>query len=158
MTTLHELRAKFTARHKTVTFVTAGDLLDQHETLTAQLSTAMSQTLPGIRELGERITALEAQIAESTVMITVRGIGRNAFRRLLDEHKSDGEPFDRETFPPALIAACSLDPVMTVDEVNGLGDVLTFAQWDELFGAAWEACREVDGVPFSVLASAVTRD
>jgi hypothetical protein len=158
MTTLNELRAKFTAREKSVTLVTAGDLLAEHEALSAQLATAMSQTLPGVRELAEQVTALESQIAASTVTIKVRGIGRNQFRRLMAEHKSDGDPFDPDTFPPALVAACSLDPVMTVTDAVDLGDVLTFGQWDELFGAAWEACREVDGVPFSVLASAATRD
>ena len=86
------------------------------------------------------------------------GIGRNAFRRLLSEHEADGELFDRDTFPGALIAACSLDPVLTVAEVTELGDLLTDGQWDELFSASWDACREVDDVPFSALASAVTRD
>jgi hypothetical protein len=164
MTTVNELRAKFTAREKSVTFVTAGDLLAEHEALSAQLADAMRKqrtTLDDgttVQQCAERLTALESDLAASTVTVKVRSIGRNAFRRLMAEHASDGEPFDPDMFPPALIAACSLDPVMTVDEVNGLGDVLTFAQWDELFGAAWEACSEVDGVPFSVLASAVTRD
>jgi hypothetical protein len=164
MTTLNELRAKFHAREKSITFVTAGDLLAEHEALSAQLADAMRKqrtTLDDgttVKQCAERLTTLESDLAASTVTVKVRGIGRNAFRRLMAEHASDGEPFNPDTFPPALVAACSLDPVMTPTEAADLGDVLTFGQWDELFGAAWDACREVDGVPFSVLASAVTRD
>jgi hypothetical protein len=164
MTTLNELRAKFAAREKSVTLVTDGAALADHEALTAQLATAMAQTRTTlddgttVGELGERITALEATLAASTVTIRLRGIGRNQFRRLLAEYAEDGEPFNKDTFPVALIAACSLDPVLTVADAESLGDVLTDGQWDDVFAAAWDACREVDGVPFSVLASAVTRD
>jgi hypothetical protein len=163
MTTLNDLRAKFIAREKSVTLVSDGALLAEHEALAAQLAAAMAQTRTsladggGVHELAEQVTALEARIAASTVTIRLRGLGRNAFRRLLAEHESDGEPFDKDTFPVALIAACSLDPVLTGTEAADLGDVLTDGQWDEVFSAAWDACREVDGVPFSVLASAATR-
>ena len=162
--TLAELRSKFAAREKSVTIITGGGLLAEHEALSADLATAMAQTRTSladgsnVRELGERLADLEAQIAASAVQIRLRGVGRNHFRRLLSEHEADGELFDRDTFPGALIAACSLDPVLTVAEVTELGDLLTDGQFDELFSAAWDACREVDDVPFSALASAVTRD
>jgi hypothetical protein len=163
-TTLNDLRAKFTVREKTVTLVADGALLAEHESLAEQLATAMAQTRTSLADggdvhsLAERVTALEEQLAASTVTIRLRGIGRNAFRRLLTEHEADGQPFDKDTFPVALISACALDPKMTEAEARELGDILTDGQFDDVFEAAWEACREVDGVPFSALASAVTRD
>jgi hypothetical protein len=163
MTTLNDLRAKMTPREKSVTLVADGALLAEHEALAEQLATAMAQTRTSladgsdVHDLAARLTALEEQLATSTVTIRLRGIGRNAFRRLLAEHEADGQPFNKDTFPVALVAACAIDPVMTEADALSLGDILTDGQWDDVFSAAWDACREVDGVPFSALASAVTR-
>ena len=162
-----DIRAAFVAREKRVDLVTDGALLAEHEALAEELATAMQQTRTSladgssVRDLAQRVEALESQLAESRVSFRLRGLGRNAFQRLLAEHRpadDDARVFNPDTFPQALIAACSLDPVMTVEDVAELGDVLTDGQFDELFDAAWNACREVDGVPFSPLASAVTRD
>lgn len=157
-----DLVAKVEPREKVVPIITGGDLLAEHDDFSQQLATAMAQTRTSLADgapihaLGERLAELEAEIAASTVFVRLRGIGHNAFRRLLAEHPTDGGPFDPETFPPALIAACSVDPKMTPAEALALGDVLTDGQFEALFDAATEACREVpDGVPFSVLASAV---
>lgn len=161
---LAEIRAKFVAREKAVTLITDGSLLAEHERLSAELEQAVARganSLAGntdARTIAEQVRALEAQIDQATVTIRVRGIGRNRFRRLLDEHKAaDGsdEVFDPDSFPVALVAACSLDPVMSEAEARDLADLLTDGQWQELFDAAFLACREVDEVPFSVLASAV---
>ena len=160
--TLDEIRKAFVAREKSVVLVTDGGLLAEHEELSKELEKALAATRKsladdgGVRGIAERIQALEAQIAEATVTFKLRGIGRNRFRRLIAEHPDDKKAFDEETFPAALIAACSLDPVLTEAEAGELADILTDAQFDELFDAAWRACREVDGVPFSVLASVTT--
>lgn len=162
-TTLAEMRAKFVAREKSVTLITDGGLLAEHEDLVAQLEAALVQERNsladdgGVRDLAEQVQDLERRIAESRVTLRLRGIGRNQFRRLLDAHESDGEPFNPETFPVALVAACSLDPVMSTGDVESLADFITPGQWDTVFTAAWEACREVDEVPFSVLASVTAR-
>lgn len=159
---LDEIRAKFVAREKAVDLITDGGLLAEHERLTAELERATSMPADSLagsataRELAEQVRALEERIAEATVTFRVRGLGRNQFRRLLAEHKGEGDDvFDPDTFPVALIAACSLDPVMTEEQAASLADVLTDGQWQELYDAAFGACREVDGVPFSLLASAV---
>jgi hypothetical protein len=162
--TFADLRARFAPREKSVTLVAGGDLLAEHDAAAQELATAMAQTRISLADggsvqgLAERLADLETRIAASTVTIRVRGLSRNAFRRLLDAHPSeDAAPFDKVTFPPSLIAACAVDPPMTEVDANGLGEVLTDGQYDELFAAAWAACRDVDDVPFSVLASAVTR-
>ena len=146
-----------------VTLLGGGDLLGEHEAAAAELATAMAQTRTsladgaGVQELAERVERLEAQIAATRVTIILRGLTQNRFRALVGAHPADGEPFDRDTFPAALIAACVVDPPMTPQEALELGTILTDGQFDQLFSAAWAACRDTDDVPFSVLASAVTR-
>jgi len=161
---LADIRAKFVAREKSVTLVMDGGLLAEHEQLTSSLEKALQKARNsladdgGVRALGEQIQAVEARLADATVTFKVRGIGRNQFRRLLaDNPGKDGSGWDKEEFPVELIAACSLDPVMTREEVIGLGDILSDGQWEELFDAAFAACREVDGIPFNVAASVVTQ-
>lgn len=158
-----DVRAAFVAREKVVTLITDGGLLAEHERMAGELAEANRQTRTSLadgaelRDLAAQVAALESQIADSRVVFRLRGLGRNKFRHLLAEHPSpdDNGPFDRDTFPVALIAACSLDPVMSETDVNDLADVISDGQFDELFSAAWDACREVDGVPFSVPASMI---
>jgi len=161
-----DIRAKFKAREKVVVIVADGGLLAEHERLSAELEQAVARGEqhaslagnPSARDLAEQVRELEAAITAATVTFRVRGVGRNKFRRLLDEHPApdgSGDVFDADTFPVALVAACSLNPPMTEAEVRDLADVLSDGQWGELFDAAFAACREVDEVPFSVLASAV---
>lgn len=162
--TIDEIRKAFVAREKSVVVITDGGLLAEHEALGRQLETALSATRKsladdgGVRQIAEQIQALEAQIAEATVTFKLRGVGRNRFRRLMAEHPDDKgkKAFNEETFPAALIAACSLDPVLSEAEAVELADILTDAQFDALFDAAWTVCREADGVPFNVLASVTT--
>lgn len=165
MTNISELRDKFRAREKTVTLVADGPLLAEHERLSAELEAANNNAAsslaadPRVAELATAVKDCEQRISDATVSLRFRGLGRNAFRRLLADHASDdGAAFDKATFPQALVAACSLDPVMTVADVESLADLLSDGQFDSLFQAAWDACREVDGVPFNGLASILTRD
>lgn len=166
MIEIGDIRAKFAARHKSVTLIADGTLLERHEQAVAELEAAEKVAAsslggnPQARALAEIVREVEEQLAASTVTFRFRGLGRNSFNRLLTEHPGEpGKPYNPDTFPIALIAACSLDPVMTVDEVTDLGDVINDGQFDALFGACWDACREVpDGVPFSGLASILTRD
>jgi hypothetical protein len=155
-----DVRAAFVAREKAVTLVADGGLLAEHEAAVAQLSRALGAARTSladgsaVHELAEQVTNLEARIAASSVTFRFRGLGRTKFRALLAEHPGDDDAaFDRDTFPPALVAACSLDPVMSAADVRDLADAITDGQFDALFGACWDACREVDGVPFSVPAS-----
>ncbi len=138
----------FKARERTVALPTDGALLAERDPLAERVQSA--RVLGGVDEAAAvRLAEIDAQLAETAVQFRLRGVGRNAFRRLMAEHPgADGDMWG-DGFPAALIAACSLDPVMTVTDVQALGDVLTDGQWSELFDAAFSACREVDGVPFS---------
>lgn len=160
---LTDLQAKFRAREKSVVLLPDGGLLAEHESLTRLLEeetkrprTSLADDGSVAKEIAAKVQDLEARIADSAVTIRVRGLGRNAFRRLLEKHKGEDSAWD-DDFPFALVAACSLDPVMTEDDARSLADILTDGQWDEVFDAAFSACREVDGIPFNVLASLTTQ-
>lgn len=149
-------------REKVVTIITSGDLLAEHDAAADELAKAMQQTRTSLaaggstQELAQRVSDLEAQIAEATVSLRLRALGRNEFRRLIEAHPSEDGPFDVESFPPALIAACAVDPELSEAQAHALGDLLSDGQWEALFDAAWSVCREVpDGVPFNVLASSM---
>lgn len=162
---LADITAKFVAREKSVTLVMDGGLLAEHEELTERLQRALQRSAnslaggTGARALAEQVEAVEARLADATATFRFRGLGRNQFRRLIEDHKGeDGAVWDKETFPVALVAACSLNPRMSEDDVRGLGDTITDGQWEELWDAAFAACREADDIPFNVAASVVTRN
>lgn len=154
----------FRVPEKVVPLVADGALLAEREEAAAALDVAVASpgaaTDPAVAELAARVRDLEQRCREATVAFRLRGLGRNAFRRLLAEHRKDdgSDDFDPVTFPQALISACALDPVMAPADVQRLCDVLNDGQVDALFGAAWEACREaVDSIRPSVPASLLTQ-
>ena len=165
MTAFADVLAAFTPPERTLSLVTNGALRAEHARMAADLKArteVASSSLagdPSLVGLAREIRSVEARIKESALTFTIRGIGHNAFRRLLEAHEDEsGARRFGPGFPAALIAACVSDPDLTEDQVEQLGGVLTDGQWDELFDAAWTACREVDGIPFNALASAMTRD
>lgn len=162
MTDLAELRDKFKPREKVVTLMMGGDLLAEHEELSKRLRRLLNSPTDDdseAREVAARVRAIEEDLDSSALAFRLRGIGRNAFRRLIAEHPpgdGQGGMFDPDSMAPHLIAACSVDPKMTADEVRDLADVLTDGQYESLWNAAFDCCREVSGVPFNALASMPT--
>lgn len=92
----------------------------------------------------------EKQAPRRTVTISVnedqevdwklRGIGRRAFRELSEAHSDDTDDtgWNMETFPPALVAACSESPKLTEQEALEIwaDDEWTIKELDSLFHAA----------------------
>lgn len=154
-----ELRAAFVAREGSVPIVTDGALSARYEDLVAQRATAgrpgagsLADPAAADELLAEQIADLARRVRESTVTYRFRAIGRNRFRALLAEHPDpdpDGGTFNEATFPTALIAACSLDPVMSEADVTALGDIVSDGQWEQVWSTCWELCRRASGVPFS---------
>ena len=67
------------------------------------------------------------------------------------------EAFNVETFPDAMLAACSVEPEMSLTQVSELADALSNAQFSELFDTAWACNQKSLDVPFSALASRLLR-
>jgi hypothetical protein len=151
-----DLKAAHKPREKRVTLVLDGALLAEHEALSEQLADAMGRRTslgdPGTTEIAERVAQVEAALAESSCEFVLVGIGRNAYRQIQATHTKDDDSLDMDGYIPALLKACIREP----DDVDmdWLMANLSLGQVDELFGAAFAACREVDQVPFNPLASA----
>ncbi|MGW5126680.1 hypothetical protein ACWEQ7_22020 [Streptomyces sp. NPDC004069] len=166
MPDIAEVLARAKPRERTVRVCLAGDLAGEAERLEAEIArvsaeewepSSIADRHPG-RPLAAQLAEVNRQIHESAVEFRFRYVGDRAYSDLVAAHpsKDPGQAFDSESFPRALIAACCIDPVMTVDQVAELFEVLTQAQIKDLFDAAWDVCNaQVGAVPFSLAVSAL---
>lgn len=128
------LAAQAQPRRKTVALCLRGDLA-------ADLESAIEDGA------GERVDELTDQVRAATVNFVLAGLTRQKYRALEAQHpdKDGGSGWNMDTFPEALVRACLTEPV--VAPADPLFDVLTPAQVDKLFEAAFLACNEVDDIP-----------
>jgi hypothetical protein len=147
----------------------------------ANRSAGMLVPDPKLNTLARKVRALEAEMRDAGIEVTLRALARQrtpatpedevTWKELVKEHEprkgKDGKPHpedfngvNMETFPEALIRASVIDPVMDDGEWNGLlYEVMTDAQFDQLFEKCWRLNRSVVDVPFSSVASRIlTRD
>lgn len=101
-----------------------------------------------VTECEEALEAAREALAEDTVELRFRAIGRRAYDALLNEHpptpaqeeeaKEAGNEiiYNEDTFPQALIAASCIEPQMTEEEVNVLWDEWNSTELGALFLAA----------------------
>lgn len=120
------------------------------------------------RELTEALAAAQQRMGESTVAFRLRAMpvrgegGWPAFMltRPLRGEKEPDEAYEVRAFPwyAELVSRTCIDPVMSLDQVTELVDLLSGAGWNELAGTAMNLnARKVD-VPNFDAASAPTRD
>lgn len=162
MSDIEEIIASAKPKEQTVPVCVRGDLNARIEDLERQLADAqgwkpatLAEASP-VRALAEQIEACRAEMKEHEHVFRFRAIEPRAWSDLLAAHPGDkdkGEVFN-DAFPAAAVAACAVDPVMNVDQVERLSNVLNQGQWDELFTAAWRCNTRSLEIPFSVLASA----
>ncbi len=158
MTQFADVLAAVRPQERTVRLVLDGAAVAERADLVAQIAAANAAAdsiagPPELPELAAQLADVDERLAAAAVAFRMRALSRNAYRNLVAAHPADETAWDLQAFPPALVAACSADPVMTVPEVEQLLDVIGEGQFDRLFAAAYGACTEVDGVPFSVAAS-----
>jgi len=133
-----DVLAKAKAKTERVRLLLDGDLLDQHEQLTAE-----SKADEGNVELADRLVALEAEMRDAEVEFVFKGMGRGRWRALAaehppsDEHKAQGDNFDSDVFPFEAMSRCLDEPRMTVEELKELHDrSLSELQYQKL----WFGC------------------
>ncbi len=128
------LVAQTQPRRKTVRLCLRGDLL-------ADLLAAQEDGN------GERVQQLRDEVDEATIAFVIGGLTSQKYRSLLAAHQKpdDDTAAWADTFPEALVRACLLSPRVEADDP--LFDVLTPAQTEQLFEAAFLACNEVDDLP-----------
>lgn len=163
---LSDITAQITPAEKIVSICVAGKLYAEHQRLERDLAEAQeievgrkinepSKALP----IAEEIRAIEDEMEAQTYSFTVVQIDRKRWRELLADHPTRNamqEVYNRETFPPAAVAASCVDPVGFDDpaQFDPFWEKLGAGQ-DELFAAAWEVNQVGISVPFSVSASVI---
>lgn len=104
----------------------------------------------------EALKAAEDELAEATVHITVRAIGRRAYENLARSHPPteaqiaevkkaapDATPqWNTDTFPPALVAACMIEPTISIAEATELLDNWNIEESTRLFMACETVCQQ----------------
>lgn len=152
---------------KTVRICVRGDLNARIDELEQQLADAQGwkkQTFADaspLRDLAEQIEAARREMHEHEHAFTFRALPPKEWSDLLAEHPArdsdteKGYTFNLESFPAAAVSACAVDPVMTVEQVDRLVEVLNQGQWDDLFTTVWRVNVRATDIPFSLAASAV---
>jgi hypothetical protein len=138
------------------------DLLDEHQRLELKLAQAGDDEER--RRLAEKIVALEDEIGTQTKVFTFHDIG-GRWLALIGEHPPTKEQVEGdanldhnpETFPVHAIAESSIDPKLTVRQVERLREKLRLVEWQKLWAAVLEANLGVAAAPKSLLAGAVLR-
>lgn len=162
---IDDIKAAFRRRQTTARVLLDQTLLVEHTRLDADLQRAFIEDaqhnrVPHAFTLSEQIRELEQRIDEAQRTFTFEGIGRGPWMDLVGNHppstadKRDGLDFDSDTFPPAAVARCCIDPVMTVDEALWLYTELDVAEWSRLWEAVLLANLGTRDRPKSLIATA----
>ena len=96
------------------------------------------------------LEAARAAVAEASFGFTFRGLSAKERSDMIAAHPSanDGEAWNVDTLPPALVAACCVDPVMSPEQAADLMNRLSEGDRAALFNAAWSVNYERSPVPF----------
>lgn len=105
--------------------------------------------------LKDRLAGVEQKMRDARQTFTFKSIGDKASSDLLAQHPSpkndkgeDRYAFDPSTYPVALVAAASVDPLMSLEDAEALFDILNLAQRNTLFNAAYGANTRGLDIPF----------
>lgn len=107
-------------------------------------------------ELNRQLESMRQQIEDSRVAFVFQGIPRVEYNELVEQHPSrkedrdNGFEFNPETLAPYLIAACAVDPELTVEQATFFWTEWTAAEGIKLYNAAYEANKVVRDIPFTV--------
>lgn len=106
-----------------------------------------------------RETTLPLTVEGDTVDLLFRALPRKQYRILVDEHPPrDGktEDWNADTFPPALIAACAVDPQFTVEQATEVMDEWETDDASRIFLTCFYLNERSDKLGFTLLGSART--
>ena len=159
----------------TVEILVDQELHAEHAELDAELehlaeSGTESIGTPRAREIAARLVEIEQETRDRRVSFRFRALSRKQWMDLLAAHPPTKKQLDEDarlrgmragldfnpaTFPVAVIAACCVDPEMTVDDAKRLEDSLHFVQFETLWGAALECNTGGMAAPKSLAAGLI---
>jgi hypothetical protein len=118
---------------------------------------------PAAAQAEAALRACEAEIGASEKTFTFTGVGTEAWQDLKRRHpptpkqREEGDEVDLEAWAPAAVAACSLDPKVTLPQAQTMLRKLPIGEFEKLVFAVRQANSEVAGAPKSVLAALTGR-
>lgn len=138
------------------------DRNDRQRDAANDVSLADAPEAPAIQE---KIDELTESAQETEQEFTFRSIGRHAHDELLlshpptDEQKKEGYGFNPDTYTPALVAAASYDPKISLQEAAEIWDDPDWNSGEllQLFFAAQRAQAEAGDIPFGRRGTGTTR-
>lgn len=163
---------------KSVPICLRGDLVadfEEAERLLVEANKSRGDSLAGgekLGELAERVEQLREQMRDHFYDFRLRALPKRQWRALVAEHQPrrvDGAEgpevheddkyigVNAETFFDAMIRACLVDPELDDQQWAHLLEVLSDKQYEALSSAAWGVNRSDVDVPFSHVASLISR-
>ena len=123
----------------------------------AQSAASKQDTLARLRAKKRRTRTVEVEVNGEKLKLVFGAISSHDLDALQGKHtptveqRARGMNFNPDTFGPALVAACLVDPEMSYEEAL---EIWTSTEWSTgelqtLFSAASELCMEGMNVPFS---------
>ena len=117
------------------------DLARLNDELTSiRTSDALNDPRPA--EIVEEMAQIVDELKASEREFAFEAVGAYAYQKLMEAHpplpaeKAEGQLVHLQTFYPAVIAACSAEPKLTVSQVEQLRERLSDNQWAKLVTAA----------------------
>ena len=164
LSSITEILDALKAPRISVPVVLSADLRAEHAKLVHRYEDAVASDMRqrsggtlAAPQLAAELLALEKAIEESTTFFEFEALPREAYRRLLADHPprpEDDTPFNAETFPAALIAACAVDPTMNATQASQLAS-RSDGLFAKLFGEVVDLNVDDPIAPKSLLLSAV---
>lgn len=174
MTDFKTLLAAAKLPERTVPICLRGDLVAEFDDLERQLDDALHRPATSLEgdgsgAIAERMEQLRQEMRQHSYLFRLRAMTRPRWHAFVAAHppRRDGDEVDArdrirgvnvETFFPALVRESVVDP--TLDDAEWsllLDESLTDRQFDELANAAWALNRGEVDIPFSPVASRMTR-
>lgn len=123
------------------------DTLERRERFFRQAGTTVSEAEKGevarkLRQARAALEAAQAAAAAETVTLHFRQLRRTDYQDLVEAHepteeqREKGRIWNDDTFPPALVSASLVDPVLDVEQVTQLLEEWNVAEGGLLFSTA----------------------
>lgn len=112
-------------------------------------------------ELLDELARIEAEIEASAYVIRLQAIAHRPWADLLAAHpptteeRALGYGTHPATFEPAAVAACAIEPTITVEQAERMRDTLPRSEWQALTSAVRDLHEERSAAPKSLLLSAL---
>jgi hypothetical protein len=115
-------------------------------------------TLDRLRSKRRRLKTVEVQIDGETMEMSFAALSAHDMDRLQSKHvptveqKARGMAFNPDTFAPALVAACSVDPRLSFEDAKEIweSEAWSSGELNFLFDTVSNLCMEGLDIPFSV--------